>query len=87
VFGNEDARRGAWTDEDRALSRELQGYWVNFAKTGNPNGPGLPAWPQFAAGKPTVMQLGAETRPIPLPGATRLAALDAYFAWRRGGSR
>jgi para-nitrobenzyl esterase len=87
VFGNEDARRTAWTAEDRALSRQLQSYWINFARTGNPNGSGLPQWPQFAAGRPTVMQLGAEAKPIPLPGAHRLAALDEYFAWRRGMQR
>jgi para-nitrobenzyl esterase len=83
VFANEDARRTAWTEADRALSRELQGYWVNFAKTGNPNGASLPQWPRFAAGKPTVMLLGAENKPAALPVAQRLAVLDKYFAWRR----
>jgi len=87
VFANEDARRAAWTDEDRALSQQLHGYWVNFAKTGNPNGSGLTEWPAFAPGRPTVMQLGAETKPIPVPFADRLEALGEYYAWRREGGK
>ena len=39
----------AWTPEDREVSRLLSGWAVNFIKTGDPNGPGLPAW--RAAGK------------------------------------
>jgi hypothetical protein len=43
----------------------------------------LPQWPQFAVGKPNVLQLGAETKHISLPGAARLTVLDQYFAARR----
>ncbi|MEW9572954.1 carboxylesterase/lipase family protein [Rhodanobacter sp. Si-c] len=35
----------AWTATDRRVSAEMEGYWANFIKTGNPNGAGLPHWP------------------------------------------
>jgi para-nitrobenzyl esterase len=38
---------GHWTDADRSLSELLQGYWTNFARSGDPNGAGLPHWPRF----------------------------------------
>ncbi|USI73262.1 carboxylesterase/lipase family protein [Sphingomonas morindae] len=34
----------AWTPEDRAVSRTMQGYFTRFIQTGDPNGPGLPSW-------------------------------------------
>jgi para-nitrobenzyl esterase len=35
------------TAQDMEVSRMAQGYWVNFAKTGDPNGAGLPNWPRY----------------------------------------
>jgi para-nitrobenzyl esterase len=56
----------AWTSEDYAVSAVLQGYFANFIKTGNPNGPGLPNWPAANKGKIAMVQhIGVETRTEP----------------------
>lgn len=48
VFGTLDVRQGAvWHPEDRALSDQIVTYWTNFARTGDPNGKGLPSWPRY----------------------------------------
>ena len=70
-----------WTDADRTLADTMSSYWVNFATTGDPNGKGLPPWPQYhdkIAGR--AMVLGDKVEAESAPDAVRLAIYDAVFA-------
>jgi len=51
AMGNLDLdSRYSWDADDRKVSETMQGYFVNFIKAGDPNGPGLPSWPAYDAG-------------------------------------
>jgi para-nitrobenzyl esterase len=62
VFGNLSAGYVSIPDSkaDRFLSQEMMKYWTNFAKTGDPNGPGLQQWPAYTAGTGRYMEFGNE---------------------------
>ena len=52
-----------WTDDDRKVSRTMHQYFVNFIKTGNPNGAGVPEWKPVKPGEPAdVMRIDVNTR-------------------------
>lgn len=88
VFGNIGVSgRPPATPEDLAISKQMQGYWVNFATNGDPNGPGLAEWPAFSDVYPVAMRIGADPGPAPVPNLDKFKALDAYYAWRREGSK
>ena len=72
------------TAEDEALSELMMSYWTNFARTGDPNGPGLPPWPAFRTERPRVMHFddhsGAREG---VPNVAQLRAIDRLY--RREG--
>jgi para-nitrobenzyl esterase len=78
IFGTLDALSRRWASADRTLSQRLQAYWANFARSGDPNGGGLPQWQKFAAKSPTIQLIGEKIGPGPIP---HLATLQFFDEW------
>lgn len=87
VFGEFGAQpQVPWTPADREVSGLMQSYWANFARSADPNGPGLPRWPGYSsAGGWQVMHLGS-------PAAARRDEFRERYLflarqWEKPGSR
>ena len=66
VFDNLELFDRPWEAVDRTVADQMSSYWVNFAATGNPNGDGLPEWPEFDASEDVTMRLGEVMGPMPI---------------------
>lgn len=63
------------TAEDQAVARTVNTYWANFAKTGDPNGAGLPRWPRYDPAKNEILEFGRDGAPVAGPDPLK-ARLD-----------
>ena len=80
VFNNLNLKDQPWTDEDRKIADTMSSYWANFIANGDPNGPGLPAWPKFNPGSVTVMELGDDFAPMPVASEPKMEFWKRFFA-------
>jgi para-nitrobenzyl esterase len=87
VFNTLNARWGAPvepTQEEKELAKIMNTYWANFAKTGNPNGTGLPVWTLYNTQKEEILQVDLDGKPIskPDPRKARLNVIEKAFKQR-----
>lgn len=79
VFNNLKTVNRPWQDIDIQLADQMSNYWVNFTKTGNPNGTGLTQWSSFTKQKGQVMILAEKIRHEDLPFRQGLEVLSTLY--------
>lgn len=82
-FGPELLPDYEFSPDEEVLADRLAAYWTNFAKTGDPNGPGLPAWPAYSSASERVNVLdepGGVLTGYRVPQCTFLDTLPDLFA-------
>ncbi|MCC7176168.1 MAG: carboxylesterase family protein [Bryobacterales bacterium] len=82
AMGNLDLdKRYAWEPADYKVSEVFQAYFVNFIKTGNPNGAGLPDWPAYSGGTGYQrLRIDVDSRAEPEPERARYQLLESIAA-------
>lgn len=76
VFDNLGVRPGSTpAPEEKEVARMMNAYWVNFAKTGDPNGKGLPKWPVYSPKTNEILDIQSDGKPVGKPDPTK-ARLD-----------
>jgi para-nitrobenzyl esterase len=85
VFDNLMTRDGSPVEpKDKELAKMMNTYWANFAKSGNPNGEGLPVWPLYNTQKEDILDIETEGKPVgrPDPRKARLDVVEKAFKFR-----
>jgi len=82
VWGNDNHGNG-WSQSDKDLENTIQSYWVNFARTGDPNGPGLVRWTPYRSGRTALWFRKGAAKAGPVLRESQLRAVDRAL-WQRG---
>ena len=72
-----------WNDDQREIGRKVAAYWTNFASTGNPNGNGLPNWPEFNVRTNPVMYIGEKFEAGTMPELSMHYLMDTFMNSKR----
>jgi para-nitrobenzyl esterase len=83
VFDNLHRRQAAWTEADKRVAHAMSSYWVNFAKTGDPNGAGLLHWPRYETKRDPYLEFGPEIKSKTGLHPAAFAFWDKYFTAQR----
>jgi para-nitrobenzyl esterase len=71
------------TEAELAWGDSVRGYWIDFAKTGNPNGAGRPEWPEYQPDTDVMLELGNEIKARSGIDKDKLDFLEARARIRR----
>ncbi|HEY4128510.1 MAG TPA: carboxylesterase family protein [Gammaproteobacteria bacterium] len=83
VFGHLDPQAASWTDTDQRLSGVMAAYWTNFAKSGDPNGVGLPAWPRYSGAEHKLIHLNSDISTGTVQDQATLRKIGRLYAMAR----
>ncbi|MBI1330877.1 MAG: carboxylesterase family protein [Alphaproteobacteria bacterium] len=86
MFDHLDQAPWRWTAADRKLADTMASYWVNFVRSGNPNGAGLPQWPAFTGTDQRVQYLGDPVSTGTVANRPPLEVFDGVYSAVRGAS-
>jgi len=75
VFNHLDQEPWRWSEADRKVAEEMSSYWVNFARSGNPNSPDVSPWPAFTSAESRILAIGD---PITVDGVTNITGLKVF---------
>ena len=74
---------GKMTETEQHMEQIMSRYWINFTKTGNPNGNSLPFWATYQEGKPTVMIMKEGLHLGPVQNQKQMDFFEKFFKEKR----